>query len=286
MNGFNLKQKLKVLPALFAALAAVVALLALPVNSAHAAKSEGKIICTKVSGDVTFTTADGEEDDLAPNTEFAEDTDITTGANGTASIWFANGAHVVIKPNTKIQISKFQMTTPGGAQPDPSKFKTLSSEPGSSTTQIRLDQGKIVIEVVKLNAPATDFKVTSAFLVATVKESSKGAVFTVEQQEEYAKLGCVRGIINLKPRLNLGKEVDVPEKKQVILYLRKKPATVEYYEYTQRDEIDRDLVEPPVIYPPHEDPWKPPFFPDVPIIVTPIPQEPTDLQPVTAAGNG
>jgi len=246
--------------------------------AAFAAAENGQIYVTKVTPPLEVVKPDGETDELEAKAVLGEDTVITTGGQGKASMWFANGAHLVVQRQTEVAITKFRVSVDKTKPPfAPVAFSSLSAEPTNSVTQLRLTQGKIVIEARKLSLPVTDFRVSAPFLVLNVRESDKGAAFLVEQTDEYAKVAVAKGTVFVKPLLNLGSETFVKEKQMVIYYLRKKPYVDNNWDYRKDPDFADDVDKPdPPEYP---DSPRPPGTADPdqrvdPPVVTPVPVDP------------
>ena len=123
---------------------------------------------SEVFGDVT-TKADGGGPyvALAAGTMLKDGAVIKTGENSTVSITFASGAVAMIRPNTEIEITKFEQAVFSG-------MVSQLEEPSQSNTKMKLLRGEVVSKVKKLK-PSSEYSVVAPNGAAGVR----GTFFSV-----------------------------------------------------------------------------------------------------------
>jgi hypothetical protein len=143
--------------------AAVIAVVAQAADLAPGAFSAGT-----VKGDVTYKLA-GTSQYLAltPGTSLPQGATIKTGANSLAIVVFSNGAAATVRPNSEVEISKFEQEVFSGPIPS-------GSEPSVSKTEIKVINGSVASKVSKL-------KQGSSYVVNTPVGAAgvRGTVFNV-----------------------------------------------------------------------------------------------------------
>jgi hypothetical protein len=195
--------------------ASLLAMFTAGVAMLSAAMVPGKIEVAKVKGDVKITlSGSNEKQALQAGAVFGPGARITTATGAVADLWFSNGTHVVVQPESDLRIAKFSITE--SAKVPKSGFNKLSAEPSYSSSLLELQSGTLFLEVQKLRTPISDFKVRLPFYTADVK----GTVFLAEQAEKYARLGTVEGVVAVVPRLNLGAPTEVTTGRVVVYRLR------------------------------------------------------------------
>jgi hypothetical protein len=124
---------------------------------------------SQVIGDVTYKVSGSEE--FLPIVEgrpLPQGVVIKTGAKSTVSIEFNSGATALIRPNTQIEISKFEQALFSGGD-------SGIEEPAVSSTKMMLLNGEVVSNVKKLKA-GSEYVVNSPIGAAGVR----GTFFSVK----------------------------------------------------------------------------------------------------------
>ena len=99
-----------------------------------------QVVLTKITGNVTVTRADGTSSRATGTvTGVTEGWTIVTDAGARASLLFSNGSSVTINENTSVAVAEFFQTRHSSRT-----VSTLSSEPSTSTTTLRLDYGELI----------------------------------------------------------------------------------------------------------------------------------------------
>ena len=93
-----------------------------------------QVVLTKIIGNVTVTRANGTSFRASGTvTGVTEGWKIETDAGARASLLFSNGSAVTINENTSVAVAEFFQT-----QHSSKTISTLTSEPSTSTTKLRL----------------------------------------------------------------------------------------------------------------------------------------------------
>ena len=143
--------------------AAVIAVVAQAADLAPGAFSAGT-----VKGDVTYKLAGSSQYlALTPGTSLPQGATIKTGAGSLAIVVFSNGASATVRPNSEVEITKFEQEVFSGPIPS-------GSEPSLSKTEIKVIDGAVVSKVAKL-------KQGSSYVVNTPVGAAgvRGTIFIV-----------------------------------------------------------------------------------------------------------
>lgn len=137
--------------------AVVLAVVAQAANLAPAAFSAGT-----VKGDVTYKLA-GTSQYLAltPGTALPQGATVKTGPGSLAVIVFASGSTASIRPNSEVEITKFEQEAFSGPLP-------ANAEPSVSNTQIKVVDGQVISKVAKLKQ-GSEYVVTTPVGAAGVR---------------------------------------------------------------------------------------------------------------------
>jgi hypothetical protein len=157
----HMKNTLRLILGGFSAVAFVVA--------AHAADlSAGAFSANMVVGNVTYKAGmTGEYAPLATGTILHQGAVIKTGAESSVSIEFSSGATAMVRPNTEIEVAKFEQALFSGDVPE-------LEEPAVSNTVMNLLSGEVVSSVKKLKT-SSEYVVNSPIGAAGVR----GTFFSV-----------------------------------------------------------------------------------------------------------
>ncbi|MGA2053621.1 MAG: FecR domain-containing protein [Opitutales bacterium] len=207
----------------------IVALMAMFVCTGFAQaqnSSVGQIKAFIVNGSVQVQGADGKSAPLSRGDLVPVGSTILTGNDGLVLIVFSNGSAMQIKPDSTVQITKFDQAAfddQGGAN----SFLRLNADPSKSTTEMNLTKGTLAGQVKQLDldagstftvdTPAGSAGIRGTIPSITVKTDSNGRVTGVV-------IACSQGdivfspakIANLPPTLQPG-TVDIKEGGQVAI---------------------------------------------------------------------
>lgn len=186
----------------------------------------GAFSASQARGDVTYKLAGSTEYlPLTSGTALAQGATIKTGANSTVSIVFASGATAMVRPNSEIEVTKFEQEAFTGAMP-------AREEPAVSDTQLRLLQGEVVSNVRKLkstskyviNTPVGAAGVRGTFFSASYDPSTgKLVVATLNGSVEVILPGATGGdIVDANEQLTINPNqapIKIKLPKSVALYL-------------------------------------------------------------------
>lgn len=146
-----------------------IAAVVLAVVAQAADLAPGALSAGTVKGDVTYKLAGTSEYmPLTAGTAIPQGATIKTGAGSIAVVVFASGSTASIRPDSEVEITKFEQEAFTGPLPK-------DSEPSVSNTQLKLVNGKVVSKVSKLKK-GSEFVVNSPVGAAGVR----GTTFQVE----------------------------------------------------------------------------------------------------------
>ena len=118
---------------------------ALPLASAEAVKGTVRVLRTE--GTRISLLVNGANSDIKLGTMLKEGSVILTGSDSSVDLLFENGVVLQIQPNTEFSIDKFQLDPFNAEGLD---YKSLTNEPTTSVTQMKLDAGTILASSKKL----------------------------------------------------------------------------------------------------------------------------------------
>lgn len=147
-------------------------------GQARAAQAPGNIVARGVKGTVTAREKAADPSvnpvTVTNNMTLRQGMTVTTAANASVVLIFANGATVNLGTDSSLDIDEFTME-PGAT---PINVETATEEPTSSQTKINLTKGELVGKVAKLNkAGGSNFSVTTPVGAAGIRGTTFRIVY-------------------------------------------------------------------------------------------------------------
>jgi hypothetical protein len=209
-----------------------VALIALLGCTGLAQAQQGEIKAFIVNGSVQSKSLDGKLTPIARGDTVAIGTTIVTGADGSALLVFSNGAAMQVKPNSNVQVIKFDQAAFDASE---GSFLRLSKDPSKSTTELNITKGTLSGQVKQLNldagstftvdTPAGSAGIRGTIPTFTVETDGAGKVISVT-------IGCAEGTVTFKaatiagiPGALQGNTVNVSQGGQIKLSITQDPVT-------------------------------------------------------------
>ena len=196
--------------------------------TAYAAAQAGGIEAGAVSGTATYVNAEGVRVQVMPGQKIPAGVLLETGPNSTLELFLSNGAKVVLQPGTQLRITNFTQDGNGGSVPT-TGFAGIASEPTSSSLQLQLGKGGVVVDASRLN-PLSQLQVKTPFITA----STNSAVFSLEMAGARQIVNTVSGVVSVQQAATIGASINVPEGKSAVFA----------YSTNEQGEL---VVAPPVI---------------------------------------
>ncbi|MCX6937514.1 MAG: FecR family protein [Verrucomicrobia bacterium] len=165
----------------------IAALLSVAAQAAELAP--GAITVGIAKGDVTYKIAGTTAYLPAPaGTALPQGATVKAGAGSTATLVFATGSVATIRPNTEVEITKFEQEAFSGPV-------SKKGEPSVSNTELKLIEGEVIPNVAKLKK-GSQFVVNSPIGAAGVR----GTIFAIkiDRATGAARITVLEGGVNLR----------------------------------------------------------------------------------------